>query len=157
MNKMSVIAAGGAAVCASVAFLTCGVASADPDVVGKKYSDAKAELQQANLRPVVATVVGDRLPQSQCYVTGTTQATFLDQGGGSKGDIVNVHLNCYPKTASAENPGFSAGNLGKDAEAVRATHDEEVKEWQEGPKGQKYCQDAAVEHPDWAPISWCNY
>lgn len=156
MKKIVIVACAAAAACGSVALLGSGVAAAAPDVVGKKYSDAKAELSQANLKPVVATVVGDRLPQSQCYVTGITQATFLDQGGDSKGDTVMVHLNCYPKSASAGDPGFSEGNLGPDARAVRATQAEETREWQQGPKGQKWCADAAVEHPEWGPIDWCN-
>jgi beta-lactam-binding protein with PASTA domain len=65
MTKLSVIAAGAVAVaCVSVALLGSGVSAAAPDVVGMKYYDAKAKLNEANLTPVVATVVGDRLPQN---------------------------------------------------------------------------------------------
>ena len=49
-----------------------------------KYSDARAQLRQVNLTPIVATVVGDRLPQNQRYVTSATETTFLDQSGASR-------------------------------------------------------------------------
>ena len=47
-------------VAASLLFLSAGTASADPDVIGKTYGEAKSLLGQAGLNAVVATVVGDR-------------------------------------------------------------------------------------------------
>jgi len=154
MTKPIIIGAAGAA-CVSMAFLGSGVSTAAPDVVGMKYSDAAAKLNEANLTPVVATVVGDRLPRSECFVTGTTDATFLNQGGKSKGDLIMVHLNCYPKTASASNPGYSAGNNAPDAEAVRSTVKKEFEEWLQSENGLKWCADTAEEHPDWGHIDGC--
>jgi len=52
--------------------------------INMKYSDARAQLRQVNLTPIVATVVGDRLPQNQRYVTSATETTFLDQSGASR-------------------------------------------------------------------------
>jgi hypothetical protein len=104
MQEIMAIAAGAvAAAGASMALFSTGIAAADnPDVVGKTYSDAQTAFQNANLTPVVATVVGDKLPQSDCYVASTSKPTFNDQSGASKGDMILVNLNCYPKPA-AEN------------------------------------------------------
>lgn len=136
--------------------LGAGTATAVPDVVGKRYSDAKASLSAANLTPVVATVVGDRVPRDQCFVVSTSQIAFLDQSGASKHNVVQVNLSCYTKPATASNPGLSAANNAADAEAVRRTSNEETEAWQRSADGQKWCAEAQDEHPDWGHIPWCQ-
>lgn len=144
-----------AVACASMALVSAGVAAADPDVVGKSYADAKGVFSAAGLTPRVATVVGDQLPQNQCFVASTSKPTFLDQAGASKGDMILVNLNCYPRQASAVNPGYSAGNHAPAVVAIRATQDEQSKEWMGTPEGQKWCHEALQEHPDWGSIPGC--
>lgn len=147
-------------VCVSMALLSTGAAAADPaadpnqDVIGMKYAAAKGVLGQANLTAVVATVVGDRLPQDECRVVSTSKPTFLDQSGDSKGNLIQVNLNCF-LSASVTDPGFSAGNTMSSAQAVRDADVEETLEWKQTAGGQKWCQQAAIEHPEWVPISGC--
>ena len=157
MKKLTTIAAGaaGAVACASLVLLSVGVAAADPDVVGKRYSDAKGVFSAANLTPVVATTVGDKLPRDQCFVVSTSQPPFLDQAGSSKGDLILVNLSCFPRQATALNPGFSAGNLAPAAKAIRETQDQQAKEWMGTPDGQEWCHDALIEHPEWGSIPGC--
>ncbi len=71
---MAIVAGAAAAAVASTPLIGAGVAAAGPppDVVGKPYSDAKTALSDASYTPVVATVVGDKLPQSDCYVVSTS-------------------------------------------------------------------------------------
>lgn len=156
MKRLNTFAAGAAGIigCVSTALLSLGVAAADPDVVGKQYTDAKGEFSAASLIPHVATVVGDQLPQDQCFVVSTSQPTFLDQAGTSRGDLVLVNLSCYPK-ATAVNPGFSAGNLSPAVKAIRATQDQQSKEWMATPDGQKWCHAALMKNPEWGSIPGC--
>ncbi|RWA20824.1 hypothetical protein [Mycolicibacterium elephantis] len=56
-----------------------GVASADP-YIGKKYSDAAAQIAKRNGKPVVATVQGSAL-QDDCTVTNWHKSIFLDSRG----------------------------------------------------------------------------
>ena len=156
MKKLIALAAGAAAAaCASMCLLSTGVAAADPDVVGQTYSDAKAALREANMTPVVATVLGGNLPQNQCYVVSTSKPTFLDQGGYSKGNLIQVNLNCH-SPATAEKPGFSAGDHGPAAQAVRDTYKQQGLEWKKTADGQKWCAEARIEHPEWGPIEGCQ-
>ncbi|WP_319454939.1 MULTISPECIES: PASTA domain-containing protein [unclassified Mycobacterium] len=157
MKSLSIFAASVAGIigCASMAMLSLGVAAAAPDVVGKQYSDAKSDFSSANLIPHVATVVGDQVPQDRCYVVSTSQPTFLDQNGTSRGDVILVNLNCYPKPATASNPGFSAGDFSPAAKAIRATQDQQAKEWMGTPDGQEWCHEALIENPDWGSIPGC--
>jgi hypothetical protein len=154
MKKFIAFAAGAAGII-GCALLSVGVAAADPDVVGKQYADAKSDFGAANLIPQVATVVGDQLPQDRCFVVSTSQPTFLDQNGISRGDVILVNLSCYPRQATAVNPGFSAGNLSHAAKAIRATQDEQAKEWMGTPDGQKWCHDALTKNPEWGSIPGC--
>jgi hypothetical protein len=116
-----VLAAGAsAAASASIAVFGTGVAAADtPNVIGQKYSDASKTLTDAGLKPVVATVVGDRLSHDQCLVTGATQPKFLDATGASKGSLIQLTLNCYANMADDNSPGVSAGAVSPDAQAVK--------------------------------------
>ena len=155
MKMIISIASGAAVACASMVLFSVGVAAADPDVVGKRYADAKGVLSGASLTPVVATMVGDKVPPDQCFVVSTSRPTFLDQGGASKGDVILVNLSCYPKPASGTNPGFSAANNAPDAQAVRDTHEQESKKWMQTAEGQKWCHAALEKHPDWGAIPGC--
>jgi len=150
--------ASAAAIGAAAAVFGSGIAIADPDVtdaVGRRYSEAKAAFNEANMTPVVASTVGDKLPQDQCWVVSVSRATFLAQGGASRGDVVQVSLNCYPKPATGLNPGFSAGNNAPDAQAVRETSEQEALEWRKSAQGQRWCESALGKHPEWAPIEGC--
>jgi hypothetical protein len=155
MRSHLVVAA--AVACASLLVLSPGIAAADnPDVVGKQYAEAKGLLGKAGMTPVVATVVGDRVAQDQCYVTSTSNVTSRDSSGHPNNKTVQVNLNCYVGPADSGTPGFSKGNLAPVAVAVRAAHDEATKKWKASPEGQKWCVAAAVDHPDWVPIPDCQ-
>ncbi|MCW2654061.1 MAG: hypothetical protein JWR32_5037 [Mycobacterium sp.] len=52
-------------------------------------------------------------------MASTSQPTFNDQMGSSTGDLILVNLHCYPKPASANNPGYSAANNRPAPSAVR--------------------------------------
>ncbi len=157
MKNLIAIAAGAAAsaACASMSLVSSGVAAADPDVVGQTYSDAKAALSEANMTPVVATVLGGNMPHDQCYVVSTAKPTFLDQGGNSKGNLIQVNLNCHPP-ATTTKPGFSAGNHAAAAHAVRDTKKQQELAWKKTADGQKWCAEAQIEHPEWGPIEGCQ-
>lgn len=128
MKKHITIAAGVAAgAWGLVILLSPGIAVADPDIVGMRYFDAKAALSKANLTPVVATVLGGKLPHDQCYVVNMAPMRSFDQSG-STGDVMHVHLSCHPDSATAKNPGFSAGNNSPEAVAVRDTSEKEAME-----------------------------
>ena len=157
-NRIFVAAGLAVAGCASPLFLSTGIAAADnPDVVGKKYSEAKQLLSQADLTPVVATVVGDRVSQDECFVVSTSKITSRDaSGNAANNNDVRVNLSCYARPADRVTPGFSAGNLAPDAEAVREENDAETKKWLQSPDGQKYCAKQEAEHPEWGPIPDCH-
>jgi hypothetical protein len=137
------------------ALMCAPICHADPDVVGMTYSDAKGVFSQANLTPVVATKTGDRVSLNDCYVVGTSQAKFNDDSGVQKDNVIQVHLSCYPKAATALNPGYSAGNTAPDAEAVRATSERKSMEWKQTSDGQRWCARAHEQHPEWGVIEGC--
>ena len=67
IRMRSLLAAGPVAV--SVAFATCGVAYASPDVSGKTFADASSTLSSAGYSPVVVSTIGSKLGRSDCVVT----------------------------------------------------------------------------------------
>ncbi len=145
------------AACSSLLLLTPGLALADtPDVVGKKYGEARELLSAAGMTPVVGTVVGDRVQQDQCYVVSASKRTSRDASGNPSDNKVQVHLSCYGRPANGVTPGMSKGNNAKDALAIRAAQDEETKKWKQTVVGQEWCAEAEAEHPDWAPIEGCH-
>jgi hypothetical protein len=159
-NHVSTAAGAAVAACVLMALLGAGVAAAGPgasDVVGMTYASAKAAFSEAGVTPVVATVFGDRLPQDQCYVVSVSQATFLNQNPpvASGGTQVQVNLSCYPKDATARNPGFSTGNGAPDAEAIRNRSKQEELAWKKTALGQKWCAQAQEKHPEWGVIEGC--
>jgi hypothetical protein len=101
----------------AMGLLSSGVATATgpPNVVNKKYSDASAALSSAGYKAVVATRVGDDVPQSQCVVTFQQPEKMPAAGGAKKyrrdeSMNVMVALSCYADKASQGEPGYSAGN-----------------------------------------------
>lgn len=91
-------------------YLPTAVASTNPDVTGKKYSEAKSMLSNAGLEPVVSTTVGDRTSRQDCLVTFTSQRN-VPPPPNSRGAVrhqVLVSLNCDAAVASASHPGYSA-------------------------------------------------
>jgi hypothetical protein len=132
-------------------------AGADPDVVGMPYGTAKGELWKANLKPVIATVMGDRLAQDQCYVVSASKVTSRDSSGTASNQAsVMLNLSCYKASADARTPGFSAGNMGLSAEAVRAQDVAASKAWKQSPGGQKWCVETYTAHPEWEPDPDCE-
>jgi hypothetical protein len=79
VKKLVVLVTGAAGWTAvSMAFLGTGVATAD-DYAGKTYADASTAPGNAGLTGVVATRVGDQLPQDQCIVTHSQTSSFMNQ------------------------------------------------------------------------------
>jgi hypothetical protein len=142
--------------CASLLWPGSGIAAADPDVVGKQYWEAKNLLSQANLTPVVATVVGDRVPQDQCYVASISKVSSRDASGNATTNQVQVNLNCYARPAGATAPGLSAGDSSQPSQKIRDGYDEADKNWKQSPEGQQWCAETATEHPDWGPLKYCD-
>jgi hypothetical protein len=87
-----------------------GVASADNEYAGQTYAQVQQAIQQTGGTDTIATVVGDQLPTSQCQVTGSRAASFLDSSGNNPGGRVLLDLNCNAAVASPGNPGNSAAS-----------------------------------------------
>jgi hypothetical protein len=134
----------------SMALVSTGTAAADTaadlreEIIGKTYSAAKGLVGAKGYTSEVVTTAGDRLSQDECRVVSASQ-----KPGGSEGNVMQVNLNCYPSG------GYSAGNNAPDAEKVRDAEAQENLAWKQTAGGQKWCQEAAVEHPEWVPISGC--
>jgi hypothetical protein len=94
----------------SMASFGAGIAAAD-DYAGQTYADATSALSAASLKGVIATRVGDTLPQDQCVVTHAENAPWIK---GNKfnavSDTVLLYLNCNATVASATTPGNSAAS-----------------------------------------------
>ncbi|WP_082690690.1 hypothetical protein [Mycobacterium sp. M26] len=101
------------ALVAVCALLTAGTASADNEYneyAGQTYADASQAIQRAGGTDTIATVVGDQLPTTQCRVTGSRSASFLDSSGNNPGGRVLLDLNCNADLASPGNPGNSVSS-----------------------------------------------
>lgn len=132
MKKLIVLGAGSAfaVAAASSLVLGAGIASAAPDVVGDKYSDAQEAIQESGGSAVVASRFGDKLDEGDCIVTNAWDASFL-RIDSSDDSQVNVVLNCSGAYASATNPGTSVQNpLGREAksEAEKEAAEQEEQE-----------------------------
>ena len=105
-------------VCAIAAGITAlaltgsGVAAADTDVTGQKYSDAQGVLSSAGLKPVVQSTVGDQLAWPDCVVTRTQKRTVPapPNSSASATKEMLVTLNCDAAVASPTAPGNSAAS-----------------------------------------------
>lgn len=134
-----------------------GVAVAAPDVIGKTYGEAKGILGQAGMSTLIATVVGDRAQQDECFVVSITQKTPLDSSGDPAAyNQVQVNLNCYVGQSDSKTPGYSKGNNSPEAVATRATSAEARKKWLASAQGQKWCVESEAANPEWAPIEGCH-
>ena len=110
MNKLIVVGAGPVVGSAAAALLFgAGLAAAAPDVVGQKYSDAKAAIENSGGTAVIASRFGDKLDEGDCIVTNAMDASFL-RDGSDDGGQVNVVLNCSGAYATATNPGASVAS-----------------------------------------------
>lgn len=91
----------GAVAAAMAAALCCaGIASADVQVVGQTYDQAKAELSKAGMTSKIGTTVGDELPTGQCVVTQARTAPAMGASGDTGSKEVILDLNCSKTAAS---------------------------------------------------------
>ena len=111
MKKLNVLAGGAVAVMVVwLPMIGTGVATAD-DYAGQTYADASSALSDAKLKGVIATRVGDTLPNDKCIVTHSQKAPWLKGDKfGAVTDTVLLSLNCNATVASATAPGNSAGS-----------------------------------------------
>lgn len=132
MKKLIVLGAGSAfAVAAATSLLFgAGIASAAPDIVGDKYSDALEAIEEDGGTAVVASRFGDKLDEGDCIVTNAWDASFLRIDSSDESQV-NVALNCSGAYASATSPGSSVQNpLGREAksEAEKEAAEQEEQE-----------------------------
>jgi hypothetical protein len=92
------------------AVVGAGIAHANDEYAGQTYAQAQQAIQQAGGTDTIATVVGDQLPTTQCQVTGSRSASFLDSSGSNPGGRVLFDLNCNAGVASPGEPGNSAAS-----------------------------------------------
>ena len=116
--RMQVLGIGAVASAAlAMALFGAGTATAAPDVVGEKYSDAKEAIEEDGGEAVVASRVGSTLEEDDCIVSNAWDASFL-RIDASDEDQVQVALNCAGDYATATNPGASvASPLGREAKS----------------------------------------
>ncbi|ULE35301.1 hypothetical protein [Mycobacterium sp. IDR2000157661] len=112
----------GAVVSAAAAMALLGTATAAAnDYVGQTFEDASEAMDEDGVDPIVATVVGDQLPEDDCIVTNAFDAPFLRGVGDDfeySEDEVLVSLNCAGAYATATNPGTSVAHpLGREAKS----------------------------------------
>lgn len=96
----------GAAAAGALAVSASAIAHADNEYAGQTYAQAQQAIQQAGGTDTIATVVGDQLPTTQCRVTGSRTAGFLDSSGNTNPGRILLDLNCNADQAS----GGTAGN-----------------------------------------------
>jgi hypothetical protein len=144
MKKLIALGAGSvfAVAVASAALFGTATASAAPDVVGKKYSDAQEAIQKSGGSAVVASRVGDQLDEADCIVTNAWDASFLRISNADNSQV-NVALNCNGAYATANEPGTSVQDpLGREAKS------EAEKEAQKQAASQEEAELAAPETPN---------
>ena len=123
------MAAGAAAV---VAMLGAATAGAINEYEGQTYANAANAIAQSGSSPVIASKVGSFLPTSQCIVTGSHKASFLDSSGNNPGSKVLLDLNCNYMFALPGVPGNSLGSP-----EGKAAHDAAVQKAQEAQQKQQ--------------------
>jgi hypothetical protein len=129
MKKYSAIGIGAAsAAAAAFAVFGSGVASATNEYAGQTYADAAQAISDAGQSATIATRVGDFLPTSQCMVTGSRNANFLDSSGTNAGGRVLLYLNCNNPFAAAGVPGNSIGS--PEGRQARSDYEEKLAEQQ---------------------------
>jgi hypothetical protein len=110
MRKSLGLAAIIAASAVPMAVFGTGVAAAD-DYAGQTYADASSAIADAGEKGVIATRLGDALPDDECVVTHSEQAPWIKGDDFSPvTDTVLLYLNCNAGIASATTPGNSAAS-----------------------------------------------
>jgi hypothetical protein len=118
------LAAVAASAITAVIALTPGIAqAASPNVVGQKYSAAKATLSGAGFSIVVSTTVGDRLAWPDCVVTHQEDRTEAAPENSSAAPVKQtlITLDCDAQVATAKSPGNSMGSPEGRAAAAAAS------------------------------------
>jgi hypothetical protein len=131
--------------------ISSGVAAAD-DYAGKTYADTSAALSNANMKPVIATVVGSTLPLNKCIVTHSEKAPWLK--GDNFAQVTNtvlLNLNCNAAVATAGLPGNSAAS----PEGRAAKKEQEAEVWKATtPDGAQWCAENQKAHADWGAAAF---
>jgi hypothetical protein len=130
VKKLIVLGAGSAFAVAAASSLLfgAGIASAAPDVVGDKYSDAQEAIEEDGGSAVVASRFGDKLDEGDCIVTNAWDASFLRIDSSDESQV-NVALNCNGGHATATNPGSSVQSpLGRASKEEQEAADAEEQE-----------------------------
>jgi hypothetical protein len=97
--------------------MAAGLSVADNDpLIGKKYSDASAEVSRWNGTAQIETVFGSRLATDDCVVASWRKQSSLDDRGHRQTNIVLLNLNCNDQLASAGSPGNSITSAGGQAQ-----------------------------------------
>lgn len=128
---------------ALVAMLGSAPAGAINEYEGMPYYKAANAISQSGATPVISSKVGSFLPTSQCIVTGSHKASFLDSSGNNSGSKVLLDLNCNYTFALPGVPGNSLGSP-----EGKAAHDEAVQKAQEAQQKAQAEQDAAAQQQE---------
>lgn len=91
---------GAVAAAAAATLCSAGIASADQQVVGQTYDQAKQELSKSGMTIKIGTTVGDELPTGQCVVTQARTAPAMGTSGETGSKEVILDLNCNKTAAS---------------------------------------------------------
>lgn len=133
------LAAAGGAV-ALLAVLGSGVAAAINEYEGMTYAKAANAIAQSGGTPVISSKVGSFLPTSQCVVTGSHNASFLDSSGNNSGNKVLLDLNCNYMFSLPGVPGNS-----KASPEGKAAYDQAVQQAQQQQQQAQAEQEAAAQ------------
>lgn len=131
-----------AAAAASAAVFGAGTAAAINEYEGQTYADAANAIGQNGGTAKIASKVGSFLPTSQCVVTGSHNASFLDSSGNNPGGVVLLDLNCNYMFALPGVPGNSLAS-----QEGKAAHDQAVQQAQEQQQQAQAQQEAAAQQP----------
>lgn len=93
----------GTAAAVAAALCCAGVATADQQVVGLTYDQAKQELSKAGMTIKIGTTIGDELQTGQCVVTQARTAPTMGTSGDTGSKEVILDLNCN-RTAATTSP-----------------------------------------------------
>jgi len=105
--------------------LGSGIASATNEYAGQTYAKASQQIAGSGGKAIIATVVGEQLATSDCMVTGSRKASFLDSSGKSAGSNVLLDLNCNQPLAQPGKSGNSAATpQGAQLKAVQEQADQ---------------------------------
>lgn len=133
------LAAAGGAV-ALFAVFGSGIAAAINEYEGMTYANAANAIAQSGGTPVISSKVGSFLPTSQCVVTGSHNASFLDSSGNNSGNKVLLDLNCNYMFALPGVPGNS-----KASPEGKAAYDQAVQQAQQQQQQAQAEQEAAAQ------------